>query len=272
MTLLPLKNITASCLVACERFLGIRPLQVSVLCYHSVCDEVGAINVPVKNFLTQIQFLRSYGFDFITLDQVMEFIKDKSLPNQKPCIALTFDDGYEDIMEHVLPLLGRLTIPAAFFVLPRPERAERPITEHRRHLLSANQIQYIHRLGFTIGSHTMTHRNLLKISVSEYKKEINRSKQQLEHLLHTNIMYFAYPQGSYNSEAIDAVRQAGYKGAFSIDAGIISPGTNPFTVPRLCVNARHSLEQFSAFFTHLGTWYLEFTKKQQVDINKSEYA
>lgn len=53
---------------------------------------------------------------------------------------------------------------------------------------------------FEIGSHTITHRHLTKIPVSEAKKEIHDSKQMLEIMYNKTITKFCPPRGYTNDE------------------------------------------------------------------------
>jgi len=46
--------------------------------------------------------------------------------------------------------------------------------------------------------------------------------KELEKNLGFRIDYFAYPKGIYNKKIIDAVKKAGYKGAFAVKEGSLS--------------------------------------------------
>ncbi len=64
-----------------------------------------------------------------------------------------------------------------------------------------------------VGSHTMTHRNLLQIPLEEVTYELYASKQELERLLNKECLSFAYPYGGYNKNIIQEVVKAGYSSA-----------------------------------------------------------
>jgi peptidoglycan/xylan/chitin deacetylase (PgdA/CDA1 family) len=68
----------------------------------------------------------------------------------------------------------------------------------------------------SLGSHCVTHANLLLLDEGEARKEIFQSKYFLENLLKKNIYTLSFPYGAYNQTHVELARQAGYKRVFSI--------------------------------------------------------
>ena len=88
--------------------------QNSILTYHGVSDQVCKFNsrhVTTKNFVKQIKFLKKYCH-IITLD---DFVNGNFDP-KKINVALTFDDGYQNNLLNVKPILEQFKIPATFFI------------------------------------------------------------------------------------------------------------------------------------------------------------
>ena len=54
-----------------------------------------------------LQAVRSAGFDFVTMDEALRRLTDGGAP----FAALTFDDGYRDLVEYALPVLERREAP-----------------------------------------------------------------------------------------------------------------------------------------------------------------
>lgn len=63
---------------------------------------------------------------------------------------------------------------------------------------------------FTLGAHSKTHANLLKISISEAKQEIAQSKETLEAVCKKTMKEFAFPFGYYNDELVDYTKALGF--------------------------------------------------------------
>ena len=99
---------------------GYRPL---VLGYHRVVedfDEAARTEMPSMLISTAMfeQHLDCIGkqFRFVGLDEIGEAIRT-GVPFDEPVAAVTFDDGYQDVYEHAVPILKRKGIPAASFIV-----------------------------------------------------------------------------------------------------------------------------------------------------------
>lgn len=84
--------------------------------------------------------------------------------------------------------------------------------------------------GVTIGSHTMTHSNLLRLSDQELKKELQDSKAELEEIIGREVKYLSYPSGLWDERVIRVARACGYVSAYSTARGL---GSNPYALPRI---------------------------------------
>lgn len=165
---------------------------------------------------------------------------EKFLNTNQPGVLLTFDDGFANNYDVLLPLIEQFSAPALLFVslqhimdpkdwLPAtrkiasqkwPHKADVPdlIARDWYDGMSLTQLRVCaaHPL-LTIGSHTFSHPFLSKCTEAELNHEIYESKIHLENLLNQPIEFFAYPTGDYDSRSIEAVKKAGYKAAFAVD-------------------------------------------------------
>lgn len=74
---------------------------------------------------------------------------------------------------------------------------------------------------------------LTHLDTKSLKQEVELSKKILEDKLDVEIKTFCYPYGDYDERIMDAVKEAGYKLAFSVDSGHIKRGDNLYNLKRL---------------------------------------
>jgi len=90
----------------------------------------------------------------------------------------------------------------------------------------------------TIESHSLTHPRLTEVALEEARREIVESKVNIESKLGEKITSFCYPDGFFNEEIIDLVKEAGYSSALAvITSGILNDlnkiGDNVFELRRI---------------------------------------
>lgn len=183
-----------------------------ILCYHSFSGKGNSYSVTPANLRKQIKKLSEH-YSFVSLDELFTTTK-------KNCIALTIDDGYEDVLK-ILPVIKKYQLPVTLFVLADPQKANRIELDHSGKLLTITQIKSLQKQGFVIGCHSMTHANFAQLSKQQLKTEIIEAKKILEKKLNTTIQYFAFPKGIYTDQAIKMVEKAGFKAAFTVISGSV---------------------------------------------------
>ena len=137
--------------------------------------------------------------------------------------AVTFDDGFVSVLENALPELERRNIPATFFIptgsLGGPPAWVKPNSPARhQRVLSAEQLAVLkdHRL-LTVGSHSVSHPDFLKLDGAEARRELEQSKAQLETILGHRVSLFSFPHGKCDPATINLARAAGYERVFTIN-------------------------------------------------------
>jgi peptidoglycan/xylan/chitin deacetylase (PgdA/CDA1 family)/glycosyltransferase involved in cell wall biosynthesis len=122
--------------------------------------------------------------------------------------------------------------------------------------LNWDELQQLKNQGFAVGSHTVAHALLPGLSKEKVERELERSKAALETQLGSSVTAFAYPNGDWNVEVRDAVERAGYRCAFTVEAGSNDHLTDPFLLRRASINATMSFSEFVAGvsgFARLGS-------------------
>jgi peptidoglycan/xylan/chitin deacetylase (PgdA/CDA1 family) len=109
-------------------------------------------------------------------------------------------------------------------------------------LLRWTDVAEMHRLGMTIGAHTLTHANLPSAGVVDATREIVASKESIEKELDIPATLFAYPNGGaeryYTPELQRIVATAGFRAAFSSRNGFAQSGSDLYALERIQVAER----------------------------------
>lgn len=211
---------------------------VMVLFYHRVADRpLNGWTCGIATFRRQVHWLHSH-FDMVSLEEAQRRIREG---NPRPCVAITFDDGYAENCEFALPWLVREGIPCAYFVATRfvVEQTPFPHDVARGHSLRPNTMNELRGLaarGIEIGAHTRNHANLGQVTdPAELHDEVVAARDDLQAALGRPIRYFAFPYGqpeNLSPAAFCLARKAAYAGVCSAYGGYNFPGDDPFHLQR----------------------------------------
>jgi peptidoglycan/xylan/chitin deacetylase (PgdA/CDA1 family)/glycosyltransferase involved in cell wall biosynthesis len=218
-----------------------RPRPLRVLAYHAIKDlaeapVVESYAVPPELFCRQLDLLRRAGFQFVSADEFLHFLHEGGGLPRRP-LLLTFDDCYAELLDVVMPLLKERAIPAVAFavsgLIGRTNQWDEAIGAPRLQLADASGLRELAGQGIEIGAHSRTHRPLTRISDDEISDEVMGSVADLEAAGLARPRMFAYPEGENNLKAQRAAAAAGLKAAFTVIAGLVRPGQDPYQVPRI---------------------------------------
>lgn len=116
-------------------------------------------------------------------------------------VVVTFDDGYRDFHEAVLPVLTDLRVPATLYLATG-------LVESGADALTWAQLREAIDTGLvTIGSHTHGHTDLSRATEAEAESEMRRSKDLIEDHLQLPCEHFAYPWAVGGSDADRVARR-----------------------------------------------------------------
>ena len=102
-------------------------------------------------------------------------------------------------------------------------------------VLSWGEIHEMKDNGVNFGAHTKTHPILTNEILNEAEKEIVDSKKTIEKHLKIEIILFAYPNGSFNDEIIQLVKNNGFNCAVSTKQSVINKynSNDIYSLPRI---------------------------------------
>lgn len=135
-------------------------------------------------------------FDKIRIAPMAKHIKaTERIFEGKMLVALTFDDGPNpDTTPRLLDILEEKDAPSTFFTLGNQARACPDI------------VKLAEKKGHEVGSHTMYHQNLVRLSAATATADINEAKDTIKNILGHAPAYTRPPYGSTNNTIKEAVR------------------------------------------------------------------
>ena len=225
--------------------------RITVLLYHRVTDDVrDNLTTGVEQFHRQMALLRRHCH-VLSLEEVL---RAGIIPrSRRPLVCVTFDDGYRDNHDQAVPILVRHQIPAAFFVstgligndgtFPHDvKRGNDPIPT-----MDWAQLRHMKELGFTIGSHTVSHVDCASEPEEVVWRELVESRNTLRRELGLQDVVLGYPYGGrrhMTPERLELVREAGYAGCLSAYGGTNRYRVDPFNVLRRGIHWQFSDQAF----------------------------
>ena len=208
-----------------------------VLMYHFFYDNVtywpeDTNWLYINDFEEHLKYLTENDFYFPTWEEVEEYI-DGTAKLPEKSVVITVDDGDASFFDLAVPMLQKYKVPATIFV----------ITEWYGWRYDKD-MAYV---NFQSHSHSMHEAGangkgrIVNWSKEEILEDIEKNRNEIGYAT-----VFCYPFGHYNDTAIEALKEAGFKLAFTIEGGRVYPGDNKFALPRVRVTAGNSLNYFKS--------------------------
>ena len=172
----------------------------AIVVFHHVTDkptiQCSGCMIQESQF---IDFLNSYN----CFDSLQNVIKKP----WKKRIAITFDDGLEDLYTIAYPILKKRKIPFTAYI----------VTDFigKPGYMSCDQIKEMAADPLVeIGSHGITHEVMTSLKKEQKEYEINGSQKILESMFGQKVVGFAFSHGLYDTETLDLMKN--YKYAVSV--------------------------------------------------------
>lgn len=278
--------------------------EMIIAMYHrvSICDDQWSIDiVPPSSFETQLQYLRN-NYTIVPLSNLLQYLREGHPLSPKRIAAITFDDGYKDVLTFALPLLNKYHVPATVFLTTGHIDSDTPfwwdsvgyaveytrqralklgefgdyqfdtLTQRREIastiisrlkklpdesrirligvllsetgvtipqelvkelILSWEDVRQLIAAGISIGAHSVTHPILTNMSLDDARREIIESKSEIEKQLDCPVTLFAYPNGDYNPEIANILKEEGFVGAVTTNPVWITPKSSQYRLGRI---------------------------------------
>lgn len=238
-----------------KRVLGFSNKEsIRILMYHQVLPQSIAYKndliVTVENLEEQLIYIKN---NFKTV-----FFKDleasKSVENK---IILTFDDGYYNNLQYLIPLLEKHQLKATIFI--PTEFIQNNLNGEERVYMNFDEIKSLNPDLVEIALHSHSHKNFSQMTLSEAETDLLKNIEVLEQNEINFTKVLAYPYGKFPKEKerkkeffkmLDKIRIIS---AMRIGNNVASyPFKKRFEVNRIDIKYGDSLKTFK--------WKLKFGK------------
>jgi peptidoglycan/xylan/chitin deacetylase (PgdA/CDA1 family) len=218
-----------------------RVVEIPVLNYHMVDNLNISLSLAPTQFDEQMQYLHENGYQSITPEQLIDYLKyGRGLPD-KP-VLITFDDGYLDNYTKAYPILKKYGFTATIFLFTS-------LVGKDPRFMTWEEVREMQQDGFSFGSHTVNHLAITTLAPQQVMNELVESSREMERALGVRPKYFAYPTGAYTRQTAELVRQAGYEAAFTIRYGRAGAESDLYAIERIPIF--RSSKTFRSFYYRL---------------------
>jgi peptidoglycan/xylan/chitin deacetylase (PgdA/CDA1 family) len=253
-----------------DRRLRNRSGEATYLCYHSIAPAGPKyLTVSPQLFERQLAAIAERGLASGGLDTLEAIAAGREIP---PSVFLTFDDGFFDNHDTVLPLLRERGMRAFVFVLPPLVDAGAPLLwpevaeDAERYPATMRSVTWemlgeMAEGGFEVGAHTLTHPSLPELGEEALRDELSDARARVKARL-GGCDTFAYPFGHWSPRVAAAVAECGYRFAFTLPTDHGQRAADELTIPRVNVDYRDDGRRFAAKLSPRGrAFYLSSATK-----------
>jgi peptidoglycan/xylan/chitin deacetylase (PgdA/CDA1 family) len=254
--------------------------KVSILVYH---------NPGVKAFEKHLKYL-SNKFNFTSISDLSQAIyNDRWDRLPKYPLVITIDDGWKENFDLIQILQNYKLRPTIYLtshlintnrcfwttICKTEDKVRMKKMSNRQRLIELwDRYQYYPEKEFPesrqvldrneleqmkdfvdFGLHTCFHPILSNCDRDEKYTEIFESKKRVEEFIGTTIEAFAYPNGNYDDECINILKEIGIKSARTIDFGSNTNKTDPLKLKAIGVTDNGTINKLAAELTGIPYFF-----------------
>lgn len=205
--------------------------NAAILLYHHVSSSTPAsTSISPEAFKSHMEYLDAHHTVVSLQDVVSAIQHNTTLPEN--AVAITFDDGYANILDNAHPILADLGFPYTVFINP-DEIGVGPKQ------LTWEQVIAMHNDGVVFANHTLDHLHMLngeqamgeRAWLEKVWQNVESAEKKIEDKLDISLKYLAYPFGEYNTALANKLKSEGYIG-FGQHSGAVGLSSDMQALPR----------------------------------------
>jgi peptidoglycan/xylan/chitin deacetylase (PgdA/CDA1 family) len=218
--------------------------------YFELSPSVTSYFVDQTTFAAQVKELCRIG-RCIDLATVRAFYDCETsafpnLPQSKPLVHITFDDGWQGAVDIAGPVLESHGCSALLFVAT--DLVDCP------HFVSRSLLRRLPADTFQIGSHAKTHRFLNRLNEDEIRDELQLSKSFLEDTVGYEVDALSIPGGAVDERVRRIAADVGYRLLFTSEIYVNTRSVGSMRIGRIAIKATTTMDDFRRYVQHNLGW------------------
>ncbi len=228
-----------------------------ILTYHKIADRPqDSFTVKTDHFRSHMAFLAGHHPVMALTDLARRLVEGPA--PEAGTVAVTFDDGYSEAATVISEILDKNHLTATFFVIIGV--LDNTIQFPGGPFLTWKNAREMSAAGFSIGSHTVSHRSLGAIGLKDVEEELKVSYLRITEELGSPPNGVSYPYGTirdFSDDVAEIAKTVGYDYAVTGVHGLNHVGCNPYCLRRTSLTAGDGLTTFRMILKgHLDPWRL----------------
>lgn len=234
--------------------------NAAVLVYHHVSEATPAsTSISPKKFREHMEYLSKHH-QVVPLPDLIHALRN-GLPLPDNAVAITFDDGFHNILTNGHPILKEYGFSYTVFINPG-------LIGKLKNQLTWEQIEEMQKQGVVFANHGYEHTHYLQRNSGETTKawanriidSVKKAETLLKNKTGQNHQFLAYPYGEFNLQLKQMLLEAGYVG-FAQHSGAISSNSDFGALPRFAA---------AGIYANLNTLKTKLRSLAMPVISKSE--
>ena len=209
-------------------------MKIPIITYHAIGDGPAPLWTSMEGLRQQLTALAKAGYASVTVSALAE--KEAAQEPPRRAFAITFDDGYESVL-NARPLLEDLGFNATLYVVSNFAGSDNRWPGQPGHvpparLLDWEAIGALAAGGWELGSHSKSHPRLSTLDDDQVDDEMARSREEIETRTGASVPTFAFPYGA-SSGRVRRRAQHYYSAAVGTRLGYVNSTSDRFELPRI---------------------------------------
>lgn len=217
-----------------------------ILCYHGIGDHYPhaerAFAFPVDVFVAHLDAIDRRGLHTVTVGELARLRRERDERALEHTVAITFDDGYADLLSTVAPLLvERRMVATAFLTTSYLDGRSAGRADSDR-WLNWDEARALQQSGvFELGAHSHDHLELDLLDDDDTRRQVRACSQRITEELGVRPTSFAYPYG-YSTDAVQAVLlDEGFTSACGVKHALSATNDTLMDLSRVRLLRRHPI-------------------------------